>query len=101
MVVGNKYMGAMCDNNKSKLGIENEVLANNTLCHEDAVRQLAMLKTLLGGGEIKAAERKWNPNVKLNNIEIIEKTTGKKIDLVDNEQVLPMSKKRAEKYEGQ
>lgn len=101
LVVGNKYMGAMCDNNKSKLGIENEVLANNTLCSEDAVRQLAMLKTLLGGGEIKAAERKWNPNVKLNNIEIIEKTTGKKIDLVDNEQVLPMSKKRAEKYEGQ
>lgn len=101
LVVGNKYMGAMCDNNKSKLGIENEVLANNTLCYEDAVRQLAMLKTLLGGGEIKAAERKWNPNVKLNNIEIIEKTTGKKIDLVDNEQVLPMSKKRAEKYEGQ
>ena len=101
LVVGNKYMGAMCDNNKSKLGIENEVLANNTLCPEDAVRQLAMLKTLLGGGEIKAAERKWNPNVKLNNIEIIEKTTGKKIDLVDNEQVLPMSKKRAEKYEGQ
>ena len=101
LVVGNKYMGAMCDNNKSKLGIENEVLANNTLCYEDAVRQLAMLKTLLGGGEIKAAERKWNPNVKLNNIEIIEKTTSKKIDLVDNEQVLPMSKKRAEKYEGQ
>ena len=101
LVVGNKYMGAMCDNNKSKLGIENEVLSNNTLCPEDAVRQLAMLKTLLGGGEIKAAERKWNPNVKLNNIEIIEKTTGKKIDLVDNEQVLPMSKKRAEKYEGQ
>ena len=101
LVVGNKYMGAMCDNNKSKLGIENEVLANNTLCTEDAIRQLAMLKTLLGGGEIKAAERKWNPNVKLNNIEIIEKTTGKKIDLVDNEQVLPMSKKRAEKYEGQ
>ena len=101
LVVGNKYMGAMCDNNKSKLGIENEVLANNTLCYEDAVRQLAMLKTLLGGGEIKTAERKWNPNVKLNNIEIIEKTTGKKIDLVDNEQVLPMSKKRAEKYEGQ
>ena len=101
LVVGNKYMGAMCDNNKSKQGIENEILSNNTLCPEDAIRQLAMLKTLLGGGEIKAAERKWNPNVKLNNIEIIEKTTGKKIDLVDNEQVLPMSKKRAEKYEGQ
>jgi D-proline reductase (dithiol) PrdA len=99
LVVGNKYMGAMCDNNKSKQGIENEILSNNTLCEEDAVRQLAMLKTLLGGGEIKAAERKWNNNVKLNNIEIIEKTTGKKVPLVDNEQVLPKSKKRLEKYE--
>ena len=57
------------------------------------------MKTLLGGGEIKAAERKWNPNVKLNNIEVIEKTTGKKIELVENEQVLPKSKKRLEKYE--
>lgn len=99
LVVGNKYMGAMCDNNKSKQGIENEILSNNTLCPEDAIRQLAMLKTLLGGGEIKAAERKWNPNVKLNNIEVIEKTTGKKIELVENEQVLPKSKKRLEKYE--
>ncbi|WP_301860509.1 D-proline reductase (dithiol) proprotein PrdA [uncultured Megasphaera sp.] len=99
LVVGNQYMGAMCDNNKSKQGIENEILANNTLCQEDAIRQLAMLKTLMGGGTIKAAERKWNPNVKQNNIEIIEKTTGRKIDLVDNEQVLPKSKKRLEKYE--
>ncbi|MEO1770788.1 D-proline reductase (dithiol) proprotein PrdA [Candidatus Enterococcus ferrettii] len=99
LVVGNSEMGAMVDNNKSKQGIENEVLSNNTLCKEDAIRDLAMLKTLMGGGEIKAAERKWNPNVKLNNIEIIEKTTGKKIELADNEQVLPKSKKRQEIYE--
>ncbi|MGG5316083.1 D-proline reductase (dithiol) proprotein PrdA [Enterococcus sp. AZ072] len=99
LVVGNSEMGAMVDNNKSKQGIENEILSNNTLCKEDAIRDLAMLKTLMGGGEIKTAERKWNPNVKLNNIEIIEKTTGKKIDLADNEQVLPKSKKRQEIYE--
>ncbi|GCF93011.1 D-proline reductase (dithiol) proprotein PrdA [Enterococcus florum] len=99
LVVGNPEMGAMVDNNKSKQGIENEILSNNTLCKEDAIRDLAMLKTLMGGGEIKAAERKWNPNVKLNNIEIIEKTTGKKVDLVDNEQILPKSKKRQEIYE--
>lgn len=99
LVVGNPEMGAMVDNNKSKQGIENEILSNNTLCQEDAIRDLAMLKTLMGGGEIKAAERKWNPNVKLNNIEIIEKTTGKKVDLVDNEQILPKSKKRQEIYE--
>ncbi len=99
LVVGNKYMGAMCENNKGKWGIEDEILGNNTLCPEDAIRQLAMLKTLMGGGTIKPAERKWNPNVKLNNIEIIEKKLGIKIPLEDNEQTLPMSKKRREKYE--
>lgn len=93
LVVGNEYMSAMVDNNKSKQGIENEILSNNTLCKEDAIRALAMLKTQMGGGTIKKAERKWNPNVKLNNVEVIEKTTGEKVELVDNEQVLPKSKK--------
>lgn len=99
LVVGNEYMNAMVDNNKSKQGIENEILSNNTLCKEDAIRALAMLKTQMGGGTIKKAERKWNPNVKFNNIEVIEKTTGQKVELVDNEQVLPKSKKRQEIYE--
>lgn len=99
LVVGNKYMNNMVDNNKSMQGIENEILANNTLCEEDAIRALAMLKTVLGGEKIKPAERKWNPNVKQNNIEAIEEATGRKIELVDNEQVLPKSKKRVEIYE--
>lgn len=99
LVVGNQYMDAMVDNNKSKQGIENEILSNNTLCKEDAIRALAMLKTKMGGGSIKKPERKWNPSVKDNNIEVIEKTTGQKIELVDNEQVLPKSKKRQEIYE--
>ena len=58
-----------------------------------------MLETKMAGGSIKKPERQWNPNVKQNNIEIIEKETGKKIDLVENEQSLPMSKKRREIYE--
>ena len=99
LVVGNEYMSAMVDNNKSKQGIENEILSNNTLCKEDAIRALAMLKTQMGGGTIKKAERKWNPNVKLNNVEVIEKTTGQKVELLENEQVLPKSKKRQEIYE--
>lgn len=99
LVVGNKYMNAMIDNNKSMQGIENEILANNTLCPEDAVRALAMVKTLMGGGTIEKAERKWNPNVKQNNVEAIEATLGTKVPLADNEQVLPKSKKRLEIYE--
>lgn len=99
LVVGNKYMTHMVDNNKSKQGIENEILSNNTLAPEEAVRIMAMLKNAIAGVEVKAPERKWNPNVKLNNIEAIEKATGEKIVLEDNEQSLPMSKKRREIYE--
>lgn len=99
LVVGNKYMKNMVDNNKSAQGIENEILSNNTLCPEDAIRALTMLKSVMAGEATKDAERKWNPNVKQNNIEIIEKALGIKIELEDNEQVLPKSKKRIEIYE--
>ena len=99
LVVGNKYMTYMVDNNKSESGIENEVLGCNTLCEEDAIRALAMLKTAMAGEEVKAAERKWNPNVKSTNVELIEAAYGKKVDLVENEQSLPMSQKRKEKYD--
>lgn len=99
LVVGNPYMTNMVDNNKSESGIENEVLACNTLCKEEAVRAIAMLKAAMSGEEVKPAEKKWNPNVKANNIELIQKATGEKIDLVANEQSLPMSQKRKEKYD--
>lgn len=99
LVVGNKYMNYMVDNNKSESGIENEVLGCNTLCEEDAIRALAMLKTAMAGEEVKAAEKKWNPNVKSTNVELIEAAYGKKVDLVENEQSLPMSQKRKEKYD--
>lgn len=98
LVVGNKYMTYMVDNNKSEAGIENEILGNNTLCPEDAVRALAMLKTAMAGEDVKDAEKKWNPNVKSTNVELIESTYGTKVDLVENEQALPMSEKRRLKY---
>ncbi len=74
LVVGNPYMTNMVDNNKSESGIENEVLACDIA--------IAMLKAAMAGEEVKPAEKKWNPNVKANNIEMIEKATGTKIDLV-------------------
>ena len=99
LVVGNKYMTHMVDNNKSESGIENEVLACNTLCQEDAIRALAMLKAAMTGEDVKKAEKKWNPNVKATNIEMINKTRTEDVKLVDNEQALPMSQKRKEKYD--
>ena len=99
LVVGNKYMTNMVDNNKSESGIENEVLACNTLCHEDALRALAMLKNAMAGEGVNKAERKWNPSVKKTNVELISNVTGRPIELVKNEQSLPMSQKRKEKYD--
>lgn len=99
LVVGNKYMTHMVDNNKSESGIENEVLACNTLCHEDAIRALAMLKAAMAEEEVAKPEKKWNPNVKATNVELISKTMDKTIELVANEQSLPMSQKRKEKYD--
>lgn len=98
LVVGNKYMTNMIDNNKSEAGIENEVLGCNTLCHEDAIRALYSLKAEMGGETIAKPEKKWNPNVKDTNIELISNVTGKPVELVENETSLPMSQKRKEKY---
>lgn len=99
LVVGNPYMKYMVDNNKSESGIENEVLACNTLCPEDAIRAIAMLKDVMAGEEVKAAEKKWNPQVKAENISLISEETGEKVVTELNEQSLPMSKKRKEKYD--
>lgn len=98
LVVGNKYMTHMVDNNKSEAGIENEVLGCNTLCAEDAIRALSMLKSAMGGEAVKTSEKKWNPNVKSTNVELISNITGAPVALVDNEQSLPMSDKRKAKY---
>lgn len=98
LVVGNKYMTHMVDNNKSEGGIENEVLGCNTLCTEDALRALYMLKVQMGGEKAKAAERKWNPDVKDNNLKLISNVTGKEVERAANETSLPMSQKRKEKY---
>lgn len=99
LVVGNEYMTHMIDNNKSEQGIENEILSNNTLCEEDAVRALAMLKAAMAGEPVAPPERKWNPDTRKNNLEQIEKITRRTVQRVENEQILPKSKKRAEIYE--
>lgn len=98
LVVGNEYMTAMVDLNKSMQGIENEILANNTLCNEDALRALAMLKNRMAGEAILPPERSWNAEVKEKNLQKIEQA-GQAVERVPNEQILPKSRKRAEIYE--
>lgn len=98
LVVGNPYMTHMVDCNKSASGIENEVLACNTLCQEDALRAIQLLKNAMAGEEVLPAEKKWTPKVKADNILSMEQCFGP-MPLVENEQSLPMSMKRREKYD--
>lgn len=98
LVVGNQYMTHMIDLNKTEAGIENEILSCNTLTRDDGLRILAMLKAAMAGEEVKAPERKWNKDIKENNLQLIEKATNKKITRPDNETSLPMSEKRRKKY---
>ena len=52
----------------------------------------------MGGEAVKGPEKKWNPNVKATNVELISNVTGKPVELVENETSLPMSEKRKAKY---
>lgn len=96
LIVGNKYMDAMIELNKSAEGIEDGILENNSIVPEDAIRAVAMLKAKIHGEKIKEAETKWNPNVKLNNIKVIEEATGRKIELAPNETSLPRRRETCE-----
>lgn len=89
LVVGNAYMDALIELNKSAQGLENEVLAYNTLCPEDARRALAMLKAKMAGEAIRPAPRAWDPAIKDHNIQLIEQKTGQTIALSANETSLP------------
>ncbi len=89
LVMGNEHMTNMIELNKSAEGIENEILCNNTLCTEDAVRAVAMLKAVMAGEEIKAAEPSYNRHVKAQNLELISNHYGREIELVENESILP------------
>lgn len=99
LVVGNKYMTHMIDHNKSEAGIENEVLACNTLTTEDALRAISMLKSAIVGEEVSSPERRWDPKVKENNLELLEKATNTKIERPENETSIPKSDKRKRKYD--
>jgi D-proline reductase (dithiol) PrdA len=73
LIVGNKYMDAMVELNKNEEGIESEILAENTLCPEDARRALAMLKTKMSGGKILPPFSKWDPAVIEKNQSLVDR----------------------------
>jgi D-proline reductase (dithiol) PrdA len=100
LVVGNQYMDAMIELNKSCDGTENEILANNTLTREDALRAIYMLKAKMAGEPIQPPDMQWNPHSKLHNIQLIEQQTGRTIALSINETALPTTSPRRDRQTG-
>lgn len=74
LVVGNKYMDAMIEMSKSAGGVESDILEENCITDEDALRAVAMLKNKMMGVPIKPAERKWSNEVLQKNLELARKS---------------------------
>lgn len=68
MITGNRYTGNLVDCAKSPNGLENRILADNTMADEDALLALAMLKSLMQGELVSAAPRRWDPRVRARNL---------------------------------
>jgi len=75
LVTGNKYMDAMVDCSVSKDGVESDILGENTITPEVALRAVAMLKNKMMGEPILKAG-KWDIEVQENNYELAKKSHG-------------------------
>ncbi len=98
LVVGSEYMTNMIELNKSEMGVENEIMAINTLCHEDAVRALTMMKSILEGKKVAKPERKWEADVITGNQDAIDSAGRFHTERVPDENSIPLSEKRIRKY---
>lgn len=72
LVVGNRYMDAMIELNKNPAGRESEILAESTLCPEDARRALLMLKTRMAGIPIEPASDRWTQSIVEANQRLVD-----------------------------
>lgn len=98
LVVGSEYMTNMIELNKSEMGVENEIMAINTLCREDAIRALTMMKSILEGKKVAGPERKWEQPVIIGNQDAIDEAGGFHTERVKDETSIPLSEKRIRKY---
>jgi hypothetical protein len=67
MITGNQYTCNLVDCAKSANGLENSILADNTMVAEDALLALAMLKAVMRGESVSKAPRRWDSRVREKN----------------------------------
>lgn len=77
LITGNKYTCNLVDCAKSATGLENSILADNTMVKEDAGLALAMLKAVIRGEHVSAPPHRWDPAVREKNLAKIREDEGK------------------------
>jgi len=68
MITGNPYTCNLVDCAKAANGLENSILADNTMVAEDALLALAMLKAAMRGESVSKAPRRWDLRVREKNL---------------------------------
>ena len=68
MINGNRYTCNLVDCAKAENGLENSILADNTMVAEDALLALAMLKALMRGESVSKPPRRWDRAVRRKNL---------------------------------
>lgn len=75
LVVGNEYMVALVEVNKSASGRETKIVAENTAGAADAKRAVAMLKTLMAGVDVLPAPPHWDQEVVAANQRSVDRAS--------------------------
>lgn len=68
LITGNPYTCCLIDCAKSSTGLENSILADNTMVDEDALTAIAMLKAVMSGEAVSGPPARWDPAVRRKNL---------------------------------
>lgn len=68
LITGNPYTCCLVDCAKSSTGLENSILADNTMVDEDALTAIAMLKAMMSGETVSGPPQRWDPAVRQKNL---------------------------------
>ncbi len=82
LITGNKYTKNLVDCAKAAIGLENGILADNTMIEEDALVALAMLKSAMVGERIASPTHRWDPATREKNL---NKMAGKDVRFFQSE----------------
>ena len=82
LITGNKYTKNLVDCTKADIGLENGILADNTMIEEDAMIALEMLKAVMKGERVSSPSVRWNPDTRAKNL---QKVKNKGVDVFQSE----------------